>query len=121
MFAVTPEVDNVVVFPTEVTSPERLALVVTVAAFPPIFKLAAVPVILVPTKAEGVPKAGVTSVGEVDNTTPPVPVEAAVDPVPPLATGRVPLNAVAAAAACQVGNPSALAVNTCPEVPSTFG
>lgn len=39
----------------------------------------------------GVPKIGVTSVGLFDKTTPPVPVEAVVDPVPPLATGRTPV------------------------------
>ena len=36
------------------------------------------------------PSTGVTKVGEVDKTTPPEPVEAAVTPVPPLATGNVP-------------------------------
>ena len=88
--AVTPVVDKVVELPEEVTSPVKLALVVTVAAFPPIFKAAAVPVILVPTKAVGVPKAGVTKVGEVDKTTSPVPVEVVV-PVPPFATDNVPV------------------------------
>ena len=63
--------------------------VVAVAAFPPIFKPAAVPVMFVPTNAEGVPKAGVTKVGEFDKTTLPVPVEV-VTPVPPLATAKVP-------------------------------
>ena len=77
----------VVALPTEVTSPVKFALVVTVPAVNP----EAVPVILVPTKAEGVPRAGVTSVGEFDKTTPPVPVEAEVDPVPPFATGNVPV------------------------------
>lgn len=38
----------------------------------------------------GVPRTGVTSVGLVDNTTLPVPVEV-VTPVPPLATGKVPV------------------------------
>ena len=42
-----------VVFPTEVTSPARLALVVTLPAVKP----EAVPVIFVPTKAMGVPRA----------------------------------------------------------------
>jgi hypothetical protein len=65
----------------------RLALVVTLEAV----KLVAVPVMLVPTKAEGVPRAGVTNVGLLDNTVFPVPVEV-VTPVPPLATGKaVPL------------------------------
>jgi len=49
-----------------------------------------VPVMLVPTSAEGVPNAGVTRVGELDNTTDPVPVEVVVF-VPPLATGSIPV------------------------------
>jgi len=48
----------------------------------------------VPTKADGVPKFGVTNVGLVANTTPPDPVEAAVEPVPPLPTGSVPVTPV---------------------------
>jgi hypothetical protein len=48
------------------------------------------PVKFVATPEAGVPNAGVTSVGEFDNTTEPVPVEL-VTPVPPLATGRVPV------------------------------
>jgi hypothetical protein len=59
----------------------------------PTVKLAAVPVIFVPTKALGVPSAGVTSVGEVLRTTFPDPVDE-VTPVPPLATGRVPVTPV---------------------------
>lgn len=69
---------NDVALPTDVTAPVRLALVMTVAALPtlvtPPVKLAlvvtllavnavAVPVMLVPTNALGVPSAGVTSVG----------------------------------------------------------
>jgi hypothetical protein len=38
----------------------------------------------------GVPRIGVTSVGEFDNTTLPVPVDE-VTPVPPFATGKVPV------------------------------
>ena len=49
--------------------------VVAVAALPPIDKPDAVPVIFVPTKADGVPKAGVTNVGLVAKTTLPLPVE----------------------------------------------
>src|SRR3990167_7296784 len=45
----------------------------TVAA--PAVKLAPVPVMLVPTKADGVPSAGVMSVGDVSRTTLPVPVQ----------------------------------------------
>ncbi len=51
---------------------------------------AAVPVMFVPTKAEGVPSAGVVKVGLLDSTLLPVPVEV-VAPVPPLATGSVPV------------------------------
>ena len=47
------------------------------------------PVALVRTMAVGVPRAGVTSVGLLDRTTEPVPVDV-VTPVPPLATARVP-------------------------------
>ena len=57
-------------FPTDVIAPVRLALVVTVPAVNP----AAVPVMLVPTSADGVPSAGVTSVGLVANTRDPLPV-----------------------------------------------
>ena len=52
------------------TAPVKLALVVTVPAVRP----AAVPVMFVPTNALGVPRAGVTSVGDVANTSEPVPV-----------------------------------------------
>jgi hypothetical protein len=51
------------------------------------------PVQLVKVPEEGVPKTGVTSVGLVDNTVLPDPVEV-VTPVPPLATGRVPVTPV---------------------------
>ena len=60
-----------VALPTDVTTPVRLALVVTV----PAVKEAAVPVMFVPTKALGVPKAGDTKVGLVASTTLPVPVD----------------------------------------------
>ena len=90
----TAVLDKVVVFPEEVTSPVKSALVVTVAAFPPMFKLAtgvvevttsgAVPVATVevndPLKLRLVPVAapitGVIRVGEVLITTLPVPVTA---------------------------------------------
>jgi len=52
------------------------------------------PVALVNVPDVGVPKIGVTSVGLVDRTTLPVPVEV-VTPVPPLATGNVPVTLVA--------------------------
>ena len=45
------------------------------------------PVALVKIAADGVPRAGVTSVGLLDNTTEPVPVDVVV-PVPPFATGK---------------------------------
>ena len=51
------------------------------------------PVKLVATPEVGVPSNGVTNVGEVDRTTEPVPVEV-VTPVPPLATGNVPVTPV---------------------------
>lgn len=51
------------------------------------------PVKLVATPDVGVPKIGVTSVGEVDNTLLPEPVDV-VTPVPPLATGSVPVTPV---------------------------
>ena len=59
-----------VALPTEVIAPVKLAFVVTLPAVRP----EAVPVIFVPTNALGVPKAGVTKVGEVANTAAPLPV-----------------------------------------------
>ena len=53
-----------VALPEEVIAPVKFASVVT---FPAV-KLEAVPVIFVPTKVVGVPKFGVTRVGEVENT-----------------------------------------------------
>jgi len=53
------------------------------------------PVTLVITPDAGVPSAGVTSVGELDRTTFPVPV-LLVTPVPPFATGSVPVMPVVA-------------------------
>ena len=47
---------------------------------PLMLKAAAVPVMLVPTKAEGVPSAGVTSVGELANTSEPLPVSSLITP-----------------------------------------
>ena len=69
--------------PMEVTAPVKLAFVVTLLAV----NAVAVPVIFVPTSADGVPKSGVTRTGELDNTTLVVPV-LVVTPVPPLATGK---------------------------------
>jgi len=61
---------NEVALPTEVTAPVKLALVVTLPAVRP----EAVPVMFVPTKADGVPRAGVTKVGELAKTKAPLPV-----------------------------------------------
>jgi hypothetical protein len=61
---------NEVALPVEVIAPVKLALVVTFPAVKP----AAVPVMFVPTSADGVPSAGVTSVGLVANTAAPEPV-----------------------------------------------
>ena len=63
-FAITGALVNVVAFPTLVTSPVRLAFVVTLPAVNP----EAVPEMLVSTSAVGVPNAGLTSVGDVENT-----------------------------------------------------
>lgn len=67
-----------------------LVALVAVAAFPPMLKPAAVPVMFVPTSVDGVPRLGVTKVGLFESTTLTVPVEE-VTPVPPLATGSVPV------------------------------
>jgi hypothetical protein len=66
-------------------------VVAKVAALPPILSPAAVPVMFVPTSAEGVPKAGVTRVGLVDSTLLPEPVEV-VTPVPPDVTANAVLS-----------------------------
>jgi hypothetical protein len=95
-----------VALPTEVTAPVRLALVVTL----PAVKLAAVPVMFVPTRTEGVPKLGVTSVGEVDNTVLPAPVEVVV-PVPPLETAKVPARVTAPEVAVEGVKPVVPALN----------
>jgi hypothetical protein len=61
---------NDVALPTEVIAPVRLAFVVTFPEVSP----AAVPVMFVPTNADGVPRAGVTKVGLLANTKAPDPV-----------------------------------------------
>jgi len=98
-----------VALPVDVTAPVRLALVVTLPAVKP----DAVPVMFVPTSADGVPSAGVTNVGELAKTSAPVPVSSVtaaarladdgvpshvatpvpndVMPVPPRATLSVPV------------------------------
>ena len=55
---------NNVALPVEVTAPVKFAFVVTLLAV----KAVAVPVMFVPIKADGVPRSGVTKVGEVLNT-----------------------------------------------------
>lgn len=84
------ELATVVALPAEVMGPVRLAFVVTFPAVNP----AAVPVMFVPTKEDGVPRAGVINVGDVESTALPVPVEV-VTPVPPLATAKVPARVIA--------------------------
>ena len=64
----------VVALPVEVATLVAFVAVVAVAALPPILKPDAVPVMFVPTNVLGVPKLGVTSVGDVANTTLPEPV-----------------------------------------------
>lgn len=66
---------------------------------------AAVPDIFVPTRADGVPRAGVMRVGEVERTTLPEPVDVVV-PVPPLSTGSaVPERLTASVPAVEIGEP----------------
>ena len=102
-----------------VTSPSKLpeneVAVVAVAAFPPMFNAEAVPVMLVPTKVDGVPKFGVTKVGDVDKTTFPEPV-AVVTPVPPLATGSVPVTFAAGKPVNPDPLPEKLVAVTVPEI-----
>ena len=63
------------------------------------------PVAFVSVTEVGVPSKGVTKVGLVAKTTPPVPVEAVVEPVPPLATANVPATVTAPAVAVLGVNP----------------
>ena len=65
--------DSTIENPVVANAPATVA-VVAVAALPPMLRPAAVPVMFVPTKAVGVPSAGVTRVGLVANTLAPVPV-----------------------------------------------
>jgi hypothetical protein len=68
------------------------------------------PVKLVATPDDGVPNAGVTRIGDVLNTTEPVPVDV-VTPVPPFNTGSVPVTPVVS------GKPVALVRTTADGVP----
>ena len=82
------EVDNT-------TEPEPVLVVTPVPPFaagsvPVTPVVSGRPVALVSVTDAGVPNAGVTSVGEFDNTTEPDPV-LVVEPVPPFPTGRVPV------------------------------
>ena len=65
-----------VALPTLVIGPVRFAFVVTVPAVSP----EAVPVALVATNVDGVPRSGVTSVGDVPNTSKPDPVSSEITP-----------------------------------------
>ena len=56
---------------------------VAVAAFPPMFSATAVPVMLVPTNAVGVPRSGLVNVGLVANTARPDPVSSLNAPAKP--------------------------------------
>jgi hypothetical protein len=106
-----------VALPTEVMGPVRLAFVVTLPAVSP----EAVPVMLVPTNADGVPRSGVTRVGLMDNTTDPVPV-LVFTPVPPLATFRIPDRVIAPLVADEGVSPVAPpenVVTTPPPVPNS--
>lgn len=67
------------------------------------------PVALVSTAALGVPKAGVTNVGLVESTVLPVPV-LVVTPVPPFATGSVPVTPVVRGRPVAFVNTTALGV-----------
>ena len=72
------------------------------------FNAAAVPVAFVKTTLDGVPRAGVISVGEVLNTRFPVPVEV-VTPLPPFKTLRTPPKVIA---------PLLIALGVSPVVPA---
>ncbi len=67
---------NEVALPVLIIAPVKFALVVTVPAVNP----GAVPVIFVPIRTEGVPRFGVTKVGEVEKTSEPLPVSSEITP-----------------------------------------
>ena len=73
--------------PVSIAAPAAVTLAVSVTSAPgstpvvaPTVKPAAVPVMLVPINVEGVPKFGVTSVGDVPKTNEPVPVSSDITP-----------------------------------------
>jgi hypothetical protein len=89
--------------PPRVVAPRLVRAPDAVVAFVPPRAIGKVPVVpasigrpvaFVRVALEGVPKAGVTSVGLLDRTTAPVPVDE-VTPVPPLATANVPATVTA--------------------------
>lgn len=96
-----------VALPTEVTAPVKLALVTADPAIRP----KAVPVMLVATMALGVPRLGVTNVGELANTSEPVPVSS-VTAARKLADEGVPKNVATPvprpATPVEIGKPVAL-------------
>lgn len=106
-----------VALPTEVTAPVRLALVTAEPAIRP----KAVPVMFVATMAVGVPKLGVTKVGDVANTSEPVPVSS-VTAVRKLADEGVPKKVAMPvpkpATPVLMGKPVALIKSAWPTVPN---
>jgi hypothetical protein len=106
-----------VALPTEVTAPVKLALVTAEPAIKP----KAVPVMFVATMAVGVPKLGVTKVGDVANTSEPVPVSS-VTAARKLVDEGVPKNVATPvprpATPVLIGKPVALIRSAWPTVPS---
>ena len=103
--------------PTEVTAPVRLALVTAEPAIRP----KAVPVILVAIIAVGVPKLGVTKVGDVANTSEPVPVSSVTDARKLADVGvakNVAMPVPKPATPVEIGKPVALIKSAWPTVPS---
>lgn len=106
-----------VALPTEVTAPVKLALVTVEPAIKP----KAVPVMLVATMAVGVPRLGVTKVGDVAKTSEPVPVSS-VTAARRLADEGVPKNVAMPvpkpATPVEIGKPVALIRSAWPTVPN---
>lgn len=106
-----------VALPTEVTAPVKLALVTVEPAIKP----KAVPVMLVATMAVGVPRSGVTNVGDVANTSAPVPVSS-VTAARKLADEGVPKKVAIPepkpATPVEIGKPVALIRSAWPTVPN---
>jgi len=84
---------------------------VAVAAFPVVFWFSVGNIQLAKLPDAGVPKAGVTKAGLLDSTTLPEPVDV-VTPVPPLATGKVPV------VPPSIGNPVTLVITPLAGVPN---